>query len=469
MVYLCDFNANSCGIMINMKGLFLGGDDEDFELVSNLIKTYFNKISLSRSTSHDEALGLISYDGPFGFFIFYLKGNQFEPSKTLPALIDFTGNRPSLFIGSPTSIQTFVNDETLNLHEKNKVLYEPIVIEDFRLWISDALTWVKDQEYEESIIEVNKSDYIPMKIKNFYYSKESQFDVYMEYTPTQFIKIISKNKPYTFSFLDSFAKKGVRQLYLFKDDHLKFLEQQLKKCENKLNTLQTHGNEILNVQMEAIDLAHSYIKSVGVTETIIKFLDHYINSIHATFDINLDLVSILDKIPTNNPGISCQTLMVTYTMEAFLEKFGWNSEITRRKCIFAILMSDLFASESHYKMLEFPQDESQWSNEIKSYATHSTRAAEISRRFTLFPDVDFLIEQHHELPNGKGFPHGIASIKITTLSALIILATNFCTKLEGKPITYETIKEIVQELSEIMRIGNFREPFAKLKKILNIN
>jgi hypothetical protein len=452
-----------------MKGLYLGSSDEEFELVSNLIKTYFHQISLSRAISHDEAMGLISYDGPFGFFVFYLKDNQFDPNKTLPAMIDFTGNRPTLFIGNLVTIQSLVTQDLLNLHEKNKVIYDPIVIEDFRLGVSEALSWVKDQEFEESIIEVNKSDYIPMKIKNFYYAKESQFDVYMEYTPTQFIKIISKNKPYTFSFLDTYAKKGVRQLYLFKDDHLKYLELQIKKCESKLNSFQLNGNDAFLVQMEAIDLAHSYIKTVGATDTIMKFLDVYIQSIRNTFDTNLDLVSILDKFPTQNSGISYQTLMITYTMEAFLHKYEWNSDITRRKSIFSVLMCDLYVLEGQYKILLLPHEESEYSSEEKNHSLHPQKAAEISRRFSAFPEVDFLIEQHHELPNGKGFPHGILSIKITTLSALLILSTNFCTKLEGQSITYENIKEIIQELSETMRIGNFREPFAKLKKILNIN
>jgi hypothetical protein len=61
--------------------------------------------------------------------------------------------------------------------------------------------------------------------------------------------------------------------------------------------------------------------------------------------------------------------------------------------------------------------------EFKTIRNHPIKASEVVMTMTEIPaDVDTIILQHHERPDGSGFPHGINSNQISPLAAIVIVA-----------------------------------------------
>jgi hypothetical protein len=63
------------------------------------------------------------------------------------------------------------------------------------------------------------------------------------------------------------------------------------------------------------------------------------------------------------------------------------------------------------------------SEEIQEYKLHPLKASELSKvMHNIPPDVDTILLQHHEKPDGKGFPNGITHSKMSPLSTVFIVA-----------------------------------------------
>ena len=76
-------------------------------------------------------------------------------------------------------------------------------------------------------------------------------------------------------------------------------------------------------------------------------------------------------------------------------------------------------------------------------------------------DIDSIILQHHERPDGSGFPHGIDATKISPLGALFILAHDLLVyKIENKG---SDIAAFVAQLDPIYRKGAFKDVLKALK------
>ena len=77
------------------------------------------------------------------------------------------------------------------------------------------------------------------------------------------------------------------------------------------------------------------------------------------------------------------------------------------------------------------------------------------------PDVDVLVVQHHERPDGSGFPSKLFAHQISPLSALFIVAHDLVSFLYDEG-SHESLKDFVLRYKEQYKIGNFKKILANL-------
>ncbi|MEE3079390.1 MAG: response regulator [Bdellovibrionota bacterium] len=107
----------------------------------------------------------------------------------------------------------------------------------------------------------------------------------------------------------------------------------------------------------------------------------------------------------------------------------WASEQTLEKFIFAAYLHDLalgpetrLAKIDDLSVLEI-KDHEFTKEEIDLIKYHPSASKKLIEHKSGIPsDVLTLIEQHHELPNGQGFPRGIEHKRITPLSSVFIVS-----------------------------------------------
>ena len=453
-----------------MKALYICDNKEYWSEIRNLFNAHFPKIELTYTTRGGEAFELLTIDGPFSLIIIDVAMKDEEPAELFEQAIDIAGVRPVLFIGEVALINSRVPE---SIHEDEESPYDtiirPLSVDIFLNRIEAALGWLKKEDFEQSIDEIDPKELLPMRLRNFYLFKEVPYDVYLELTNTKFLKVISKNEPYTHAQLISYSKRHLKQLYLKKDVYLQFLEDGIKEVSKVLFVKNLKFKVAIPYQIKACLIIHQYIKTVGVTADISRLIKRVIDVTGEVFNNHPDYRQIIHQIPFYQGDFAEQSVLTSYVAETMLQGMGWRSDTSRKKLGLAAILQDAFlTNEDMLKIstLDDPNLKMFTPEEQEEYRDHPKKAAEIAANIQGISEADFILEQHHELPSGNGFPAGLTMNKLTAHSCTFILASNYVTRLS---LTRKELKDkirIVEELRNIYKQGNFKEPLNVLEKAI---
>jgi HD-GYP domain-containing protein (c-di-GMP phosphodiesterase class II) len=146
----------------------------------------------------------------------------------------------------------------------------------------------------------------------------------------------------------------------------------------------------------------------------------------------------------------------------------WDSPNTHYKLSLAAFLHDLAVKTpplERVTTLEQLADAVATEAEKNAFREHPHEAASLARQMKDFPgDVDHIIAQHHELPNGGGFPLGINHTKISPLAAVFVVA-HFVTEELFEVREAFSLKECVGRLEQIYTQGYFRRVITALKEL----
>ena len=455
-----------------MKTLLICDNKDEWENFRKLFAVHFKKIELVCVIDGKSAVDYLSFEGPFSFILIDTAMKNEVPSDLARKLIEIAGERPVVFYGNPALIKDRVDEDLIVTSEINYILYSPINIDEFKEVVQNAIAWAQEEEFEKSIEEINKDDLLPMKLRNFYLFDEIAYDVFVELTATKYIKVISANKKYIHKDINSYAKKGIKHLYLKKDEYLKFLEEGIDKLLIFYSTAKKMKPSVaIGNQIRATLLIHQYVRTVGVTEKLIKLCDEAITCTKNVILECKNFKNILSLFPKTQADLAEQSIMTLYLAELMLTSLGWASETSRKKMGLASLLYDSMLSNddlSKITSLEDPELEKFSEEEQTEFRNHPVKAADMARNFQGYPEVDFIVSQHHERPRGDGFPHGIANNKLTAHSCIFILANNFILKFVAEGKDPSMIVDIFREMKTIYNIGNFKDPVSSLQRAISL-
>ena len=146
--------------------------------------------------------------------------------------------------------------------------------------------------------------------------------------------------------------------------------------------------------------------------------------------------------------IVSHSFMVGEVACALAQKLEWNSPTTFFKLTLAAFLHDITLHQPELARVTSIADAKATGRfttaEIQAVNIHPMRAAEYSRQFHEIPsDVDQILAQHHERPDGTGFPREMSGKLISPLSALFIMAHDLVDYFLDHPGTsYESFFEM---------------------------
>ena len=453
-----------------MKILFLGHTPEENQIISKLVTTQYPKMTLVEADENSNLVELITMDGPFSFVIIAINNKNVNAISTYEAITEILGTRPFIFIGSLNSVKSQLSSEILDNQETNMVLDFPLGPEDFKKAVDVATEWVKKEEFEQSILEFSRDDLQPMRLRNFYLFEQLPYDVYIELTSSKFGKLLSKNVPYTHQLIQNYSRKNVKYLYLRKDEHLKFLDGSIKNLIKIYSAKLSERKKYISLHLKTVFFIHQFVKTVAVSDEVNKLVHLYIDSVSELCRSFENLGDILDLINDGgNMSFAEQSVATAYTCEKILSNMGWNADMTRGKLILASLIQDIALTNDDLikiRSINDPQLKMYSDEEQEEFRSHPQKAAHLATFFTGFSDVDFILLEQHEHPNGDGFPKGLNSSGLTTISCIFILASNFVSRVAQGPKGPNLHRDIIMSMRRVYGTGNFKDPLKALEKSL---
>ena len=146
-----------------------------------------------------------------------------------------------------------------------------------------------------------------------------------------------------------------------------------------------------------------------------------------------------------NKYISAHSMLIAYVSCAVASQLEWKSDSTYQKLTLAAFLHDSSLQNQELAKIQTLQElydkkDNFTVEEMEAYRQHPAIAAEVASRFRETPpDVDAIIFQHHERPDGKGFPRGLNHLRIGPLAAVFIVSHELVTYLiENQSIGADT-------------------------------
>ncbi|MCO4753829.1 MAG: hypothetical protein KC478_05080 [Bacteriovoracaceae bacterium] len=456
-----------------MKVLVISENNAELEQLSRILRNQFKELEVVQARTKQEAMDHASVNGPFGFFALDAEAKLFEPDALGKELIEFTGERPLVFLGSEAFITDRISQELYQSNEYNESLLRPFDREDFKddlvNKVGNALNFAKQEEFASSIEDIDPEEFIPMKIKGFYLYQSFPYDIYMEIAHGKYIKILAANKPYTINTLANYAKKNVKWLHIRKDDQLEYLETESRKCLKAIRKMNTKSDEMILVLLRSTTLVHQSLLAIGVTPGVLTLCNAITDTIIEVVKQEGGVRNILKRYPHIYAGIASKSLLTGFIATALTNKMGWDSISTKKKLTTAALLMDFTLPEEEMAHINSPASpilKTFAEEDIVAFIQHPLKAAEVAQQFTMFPDIDYLIENHHETPNRKGFPNQPSHTKLTALCSVFNASQFVAAELDGEGINNQLIAKTIRSMSRDYFHGNFKETLKAIKEIL---
>ncbi|MBY0413821.1 MAG: hypothetical protein K2Q18_06635 [Bdellovibrionales bacterium] len=453
-----------------MKVLFIGNTPEDNKNIVRLMNNNFPKVQMVPCQDLENIMDFLTNDGPFSFVVIAIDNKNITVIDVYQTILDTLGVRPFVFIGTLNSVKSQLTDNMVHNQQTNFLVELPLILDEFKKGVSQAIEWVKREEFEESILEFSRDDLHPMRIRNFYLFEQVPYDVYIELTSTKFGKVISKDKFYSHQLIQSYSKKNIKYLYLRKDEHLKFLDLSIKNLLKIYDSKLSEKKKYITLHLKSAFFIHQFVKAASVSDDVNKLAHAFIDSVSNTVKGFDSLSELLDLIgDSGNMTFAEQSVATAYVCEKILLNMGWTADMTRGKLILASLLQDITLSNDDLikiRSINDPNLKMFSEGEQEDFKMHPQKTANLATFFNGFSDVDFILMEQHEHPTGDGFPKGLNSSGLTAISCIFILASNFVSRMAVTPKSPTQHKDIITNMKRIYHTGNFKDPLKAMEKAL---
>lgn len=314
-----------------------------------------------------------------------------------------------------------------------------------------------------------KDQFVPISIFILEQMSVAPADVYIKVSENHFVKVHKGGDEFTAEDKKKYSSKPIEMLYLKKGEQKDSVDQLIEIVLQKVM-----GQKNIPLT-DKLTIAHSQlvelIKFTGITPELAEISKKNIQQ----------SANFISKTPVMLEFLKSMMLIgeypsKLYTLHSMLcsvvvRKMVWNSEATQFKLSLAAFLQDIsLDSISLMEMLdyqEFLANESRFSRaEIRRFIEHPQRSVELLAHFKDIPaDIDRILIEQHEMPNGDGIPKKLNASQVAPLSAVFIL-TGILARVVLRDGSSFDLKEFVSVVeAKGYSKGTFRETFEIIKNL----
>lgn len=449
------------------KRIILADDSEDVrDLFSMMIQSLI-KADIKECPSAVEAIELLKKDKAYDLIVsdlnmpggngdeiyIYLKENNLKIPFVLVTGMDKLDEYPAL--------GQFTTENTCN-----SKLDKPPSSDDFKLAINKALGTSDTEEF-------NLEEYVPINVKNFKRINSSPVDVYLKLSDRKFVKIFNQQGLYSSKEIERYEAKKIHFLYIKGTDYQLFSQEIMRLMTKTLQlSEQATIEELTEAHKDTFELIQTNLQKIGISEAVLDATQASVTASLKMLESNDDLAKLLKLSQASGGYIYKHSLMLSFVATAIADKLEWRSKEIRTKLSLASLMHDITIVEDLESVKLFDQHpearEKCTPKAKRNYEHHPQDAAKLVEKLKDYPhNVAQIILQHHETPNGQGFPRGLSSSHIAPLSCLFIVAHEFVNLMIDTDFSVSRRDNAIIAISNTHNKGNFEDAVKGLVKLFN--
>jgi response regulator RpfG family c-di-GMP phosphodiesterase len=254
-------------------------------------------------------------------------------------------------------------------------------------------------------------------------------DVYIRLSDKKFLKLFREGDRFEFADMEKYTvRKGIEYLYLKRGDTQEFIDKYNRDLEKMVAKTPTVSvEEMAQINDAIFETVQELGRSVGFTKDVQVMAKHHMKMTVKAMGKSPKLGNILARLNLfQGQYISAHSTLTSYLGCAIASHMEWASESTFQKITMASFLHDISLDNVDLAECEKVEDvraRGFGDAEEKEFREHPQKAAEVARTFhEVPPDVDVIIAQHHERPDGTGFPRKLSGPHIAPLACVFLVA-----------------------------------------------
>lgn len=287
--------------------------------------------------------------------------------------------------------------------------------------------------------------------------------IYVQLADNKFVKTHHAGTEIPSDDLVKYKERGLKHLFIERADLQLFIQEFQKFVKETLSVTNLKGNNLHELATNALDLVSSVQSHIGVTPEVQNLTEKNIDIVLKLASKNDGLQNIFDTFKESGSRYSQHCVTTALIATAIGKKLGWLTAQNSAKMAFAALLHDAaltteeWENSNETRGLTDRVPERQESEQARNFIAHPGDGADLARKFVGCPaDVDEIVSQHHEKPDGTGFPVRIPAQKIMPLAAVFILSHHLAMDLIASKGKLNLV-EWIRTYQDYYALGNFKK------------
>lgn len=451
-----------------MKAIFFTKNPEHFKELLERIQKNFIGFIIDIIHQESEVTNKILNEPGFVIYMVDLGVGEHAVKNFFYQLEELSQDKPIISLGKEENLKDL--SKTLLLkNPKNAIASDysnyPKMIELLQLALQNSSS---DQQKEMVIEQDQEDNLIKIKLRNMFFYESFPHDCYIKISDKRYVLGLEADEKITEKDIIRHLNRGIKFFYVEKDKHIKFLEKSMQKAvkffreSNKLSRRNTMAH------LRSLAVIHDYLIYLAVTPDIEKFLHEVCDNIIECLEGCLRPSDAFVKFPFQLQSVVGKSLIACYLNFFLMKAMGWHALSILKRFTVAAFLQDIFIDNdrmSSLKSLEDPDIIDFREEEILAFKQHHQKASELAEHLHDFTEISFLIFNHHELPNRRGFPNKPSPAEMQLATCLFNVGCHFAAEIDGQKMNQDSLKILARDYQQNFSNGNFKEPVSKLVEL----
>lgn len=281
--------------------------------------------------------------------------------------------------------------------------------------------------------------------------------VKLNYSQDQFVDILRK-----------LQQKELQEVYIRKED-CKVLIEHAQAALSSSNFF--NPNTVSETKMENLEdtakIVKQVIKELGVSPETVQLLKTVNDRTKGLMSEAPTLYAFVQRFKQNCSEEFMKSMLTSFLVAMMIDKFPWRSDQVKEKAAMASLLCDMMLEKEDFATIR-KWEESGYRMPLPDRIRRhpSDTADKLRPKRLIASETITIIEQHHELPNGKGFPMGPNAPKFNQLSTIFIIAQNFIDELFRENFDFKKKPDVFTRLKLKYEGRSFEKTLEVLDSVL---
>lgn len=324
-------------------------------------------------------------------------------------------------------------------HEKANVS-KNIIMKPFKMTQLKSIIELNLKHTLKDVRKANAPGFCKVSIDELLKFQNLDFDLYLKLSESNFVKVANKVKELPMLQISKYKQKGVRFLYLKREDFSQLVQFNLEfsKLVKESARITLTQKMVFLDKLSEIVLEEVYAD--GLDEDSFEAVSTFVQMAVATISESAEIYSLLDILQNTSSKVYNHSLATAIYAVLIARELKFDAPVTNFKLCLAAVFQDIGKKEIQREILQ--KNQATLPREERKYLeSHVVRGQEILSSIIGIPqEVIRLVQEHHEDISGTGYPVGKKRFEQHPLSRILQAANLF---VDQVVIMQEAKKQII--------------------------